>query len=293
MGLKNLSPEDYAIAIGLAQEQGIKFPVKSEKWHATYYGENAKYIKNATTGNSRKDPQFENDFERQKFNTEEDILRLNEQYDVLKSLNPLVDDYGYNLAFVEAKRKLLSDAEKEGLSLTPEQLQAVDELAKKYAEASAKVNKFTQDQQLANQRVEDLRSSTKDVFGGMIKDMKSGTSAAEALANALDKIADKLMDMTLNFLFDTKSSGGSGIFDSFFQSGGDAIGKFFGSLLVSEIAKIQKEGALAESATDINYHTARKIEKEVENFYYEMITRRMSANLQGQKREQLSKAQER
>lgn len=49
------------------------------------------------------------------------------------------------------------------------------------------------------------------------------------------------------------------------------------TLLVSEIAKIQKEGSLAESATDVNYHTARKIQKEVENFYYEMITRRMSA----------------
>jgi hypothetical protein len=46
---------------------------------------------------------------------------------------------------------------------------------------------------------------------------------------------------------------------------------------VAEIAKIQKEGSLAESATDVNYHTARKIEKEVENFYYEMITRRMTA----------------
>lgn len=49
------------------------------------------------------------------------------------------------------------------------------------------------------------------------------------------------------------------------------------TLLVSEIAKIQKEGSLAESATDVNYHTARKIGKEVENFYYEMITKRMSA----------------
>lgn len=49
------------------------------------------------------------------------------------------------------------------------------------------------------------------------------------------------------------------------------------TLLVSEIAKIQKEGSLAESQTDVNYHTARKIQKEVENFYYEMITRRMSA----------------
>ncbi len=49
------------------------------------------------------------------------------------------------------------------------------------------------------------------------------------------------------------------------------------TLLVSEIAKIQKEGSLAESATDVNYQTARKIQKEIENFYYEMITRRMSA----------------
>lgn len=49
------------------------------------------------------------------------------------------------------------------------------------------------------------------------------------------------------------------------------------TLLVSEIAKIQKEGSLAESQTDVNYHTARKIQKEIENFYYEMITRRMSA----------------
>lgn len=49
------------------------------------------------------------------------------------------------------------------------------------------------------------------------------------------------------------------------------------TLLVSEIAKIQKEGSLADSQTDVNYHTAKKIQREVENFYYEMITRRMSA----------------
>lgn len=48
-------------------------------------------------------------------------------------------------------------------------------------------------------------------------------------------------------------------------------------LLISEIAKIQKEGSLADSATDVNYFTARKIQREVENFYYEMVTRRMSA----------------
>ena len=47
--------------------------------------------------------------------------------------------------------------------------------------------------------------------------------------------------------------------------------------LVSEIALLQKEGAAQDSIVDVSYNTARKIQKEVENFYYEMITRRMSA----------------
>ena len=40
---------------------------------------------------------------------------------------------------------------------------------------------------------------------------------------------------------------------------------------------MQKEGAVQDSIVDVNYNTARKIQKEVENFYYEMITKRMSA----------------
>lgn len=47
--------------------------------------------------------------------------------------------------------------------------------------------------------------------------------------------------------------------------------------LVSEIALLQKEGAVQDSIVDVNYNTAKKIQKEVENFYYDMITKRMSA----------------
>ena len=46
---------------------------------------------------------------------------------------------------------------------------------------------------------------------------------------------------------------------------------------MSEIALLQKEGAVQDSIVDVNYDTARKIQKEVENFYYDMITKRMSA----------------
>lgn len=47
--------------------------------------------------------------------------------------------------------------------------------------------------------------------------------------------------------------------------------------LVSEVALLQKKGAVQDSIVDVNYNTARKIEKEIDNFYYEMVTRRMSA----------------
>ena len=46
--------------------------------------------------------------------------------------------------------------------------------------------------------------------------------------------------------------------------------------LTEEIALIQKEGAVNESMVDVNYNQARKIQREVENFYYDMITKRMS-----------------
>lgn len=47
--------------------------------------------------------------------------------------------------------------------------------------------------------------------------------------------------------------------------------------LVTEIALIQKEGSVQDSIVDVNYSTARKIQKEVENLYYELVTKRMSA----------------
>ena len=47
--------------------------------------------------------------------------------------------------------------------------------------------------------------------------------------------------------------------------------------LTEEIALIQKEGAVNESMVDVNYNQARKIQREIENFYYEIVTKRMSA----------------
>jgi len=62
----------------------------------------------------------------------------------------------------------------------------------------------------AAEAAEELRAIGKDVLGGMIQDITRGTSAAEALANALSKVADRLLEAGLNSLFSGSGFGGIG-----------------------------------------------------------------------------------
>ena len=48
-------------------------------------------------------------------------------------------------------------------------------------------------------------------------------------------------------------------------------------MLTDQIALLQKEGTVQDSIVDVNYFQAKKIQREVDNFYYEIVTKRMSA----------------
>lgn len=86
----------------------------------------------------------------------------------------------------------------------------------------------TEQEREALQRSEEamraLNDLGKDVLGGLVRDLREGKSGAEALANALDKVGDKLLDMALDGLFSSKQSSGGGFFGALL--GG--IGKLFG-----------------------------------------------------------------
>ena len=126
------------------------------------------------------------------------------------------------------------------------------ETAKTLAEANKIAGVDTKGQELSNkwQEVENRIQLSKENI--------AESNVTEAAANA-KKAVELLKQETLNtkYLDETQE---------------ERITK-----LVSEIALIQKEGAVQDSIVDVNYNTARKIQREVENFYYEMITRRMSA----------------
>jgi GH24 family phage-related lysozyme (muramidase) len=133
---------------------------------------------------------------------------LNAEYSAQAKLNPLIDDYGYAVEKARIQQQLLSDAQKAGINVTPEIAASIETLAENYARASAASDQLKDSQQQTVQSAGEFRSLGRDITGGFIDDLRSGKSAADALANALDKVVDKLLDMALNSVFGIGVKGG-------------------------------------------------------------------------------------
>lgn len=136
-------------------------------------------------------------------------------------INPLVDDYGFAVEKARAQSDLLTAAQKAGMTITPALKASIDQLATGYANASVAAEKLQASQDSVKDAADDFRNTAKDITGGFIDDLRSGSSAAEALSNALNKVLDKVIDIGLNAIFGGGGgAGGGGIFG--------AIGKIFG-----------------------------------------------------------------
>src|SRR5690606_33483814 len=123
-------------------------------------------------------------------------------------INPLVEDYGFAVEKAAAMVELETAAKRAGLEITPALKEQIEQLAASYAQAAADAERLSQSQDKARQMAEDFRSLGKDVMSGFIQDLRNGVDASEALANALGKVADKLLEIALNSLF---SGGGGGL----------------------------------------------------------------------------------
>lgn len=138
-------------------------------------------------------------------------------------LNPLVNDYGFALEKARASQDLLTAAEEAGLTVTPALKTTIDELAGAYANASVESEQLAESQDRIRQAAEEWSGTARDVTSGFINDLRSGTSAAEALSNALGRVVDKLIDVGLNSIFGGGSSGG-GLLGALFGIPGFANG---------------------------------------------------------------------
>lgn len=111
---------------------------------------------------------------------------------------------------------------RDGKTLTDDQRANVEQLAEAYAQMSEKLK----DANATQQELQQLASAT---MKGFVSDLMSGVSAAEALQNALKRVADRLLDMVL--------------------FGGDGKGGIFGSILNAILPKRAMGGPVESGKT--------------------------------------------
>lgn len=154
---------------------------------------------------------------------------------IRSQLNPLVNDYDRALTRLEVAQKLLNEAQEQGVAvgvelkdvqqllagnfanLTPEaqkQAEAILRAADSYSQWTVEMNKTAEAQEKLKEVSQEWTDTSKDIFKGFLNDLRAGKSATEALGNALDKLADKLMDAGIDALFSQNGLGG--LFNNFF-----------------------------------------------------------------------------
>ncbi|OAE40668.1 hypothetical protein [Agrobacterium tumefaciens] len=161
----------------------------------------------------------QNEYQREIEQIQQRTAALQAQTSAQAAINPLVNDYGYAVEFARSKQDLLTAAQEAGITITPELTASIEQLASGYANAVVESERLAESQDKARQAAEDFKNTAKDITSGFISDLRSGTSAAEALSNALNKVLDKIIDIGLNSIFGF--GGGGGLFSLFgFKKGG-------------------------------------------------------------------------
>lgn len=151
-----------------------------------------------------------NEYERELRSINERTAATVAETEVLRQLNPLVDDYGYAVEKARTEQDLMNAAQRAGLAITPELRSQIAATADQWAMATAEANKLAEAQDKIRQRSEEWQDAQKDALRGIVDDLVAGKSAAEAFAGALQKIANKLLDMAFDDLFTGLFKGGSG-----------------------------------------------------------------------------------
>ncbi|MCK8779090.1 phage tail length tape measure family protein [Rhizobium sp. NTR19] len=109
------------------------------------------------------------------------------------------------LSMTNEERAVANALRRAGTAATPEQRAQIQSIVEAtYAERDAiRANK---------EAMEELRDVSRDVFEGIVSDLRNGKSGADILSNALDRLADRLISSAFDGLFDGTSGGKGGLF---------------------------------------------------------------------------------
>jgi tape measure domain-containing protein len=114
----------------------------------------------------------------------------------------------------------LNQANRRAVDLSPTQRAELESLATQYAGLSTAIEAAKERQELFKSSA----SAATDSMKGFITDLVQGKDKTEALANALKRLADRLLDLTLDAALNPLQKALSGGLNSLFGSGGASVG---------------------------------------------------------------------
>ena len=147
-----------------------------------------------------------------------DLLEAENRIDLARQEKEAIGRSSYEVEQMRVRQQLLNEARKAGVTLTGADLAQIEQLADATARA------VTEAETLRN-AYEDLKSESKEFLSGFITDLKDGEGATQALANALDRVSNRLIDMAVENLVESALGGLTG-------RGGNATGSSGGSALL-------------------------------------------------------------
>lgn len=140
------------------------------------------------------------EFDRDVAKLQERISALRAESETRRGLTGTLEQQEAALEKARIKQDLLSAAQKAGKEITPELEARIDALAQSYVDASQEAKNLADAQQQAQQTAQEWANFGGSLVSGFVNDLRQGKTASEALANAVGKITDKLIDMAIQML---------------------------------------------------------------------------------------------
>jgi len=179
------------------------------------------------SGKKGKKPK-QNDYEKEIEQITRRTAALKAETEAQAGVNPLIDDYGYAVAKAKSLQDLETAAKEAGIKVTAKQRAAMEQLSEAYAQAVVAQAQLEEAQQRLKDRAEEWQDLSENTAKGFVQDLIEGKSAADALADALGRVGDKLIDMAFDNLFDTKTGAFGGI--------GNALATLFSGSSAASVA---------------------------------------------------------
>ena len=171
---------------------GLQFPLGNEAWHVEPAGQRG--------AGAMGDPDTSS-LERQTQKRTEAQLAADKQAESVKRVMEALGLETAQIGQTEQQQRILQELSRAGVDIHSAEGQKIAAKVADLYRLKAAQDRLTQSTEAANRAREEIRDFGADTTKGIISDLRSGVSAAEAFGNALNRIADKLISMAVDQIF--------------------------------------------------------------------------------------------